>query len=116
MAACCSELVSIVAPESDNSVAGGARLVDLSPLHPAAVKLALHLAEALNLDHAGFDIAMVGNHPYVLEFNRLFGNTGLPDLHVRVADAIQAYIFEQTDRDDDPQDPHRPQPSLPIAV
>lgn len=98
-----------------NNVSRGGQ-VDLSPLHPAAVKLALHLAEVLNLDHAGFDIAMVGDHPYVLEFNRLFGNTGLPDLHVRVADAIQAYLCEQTDRDDDPQDPHRPQPPLPIAV
>ncbi|WP_417581289.1 ATP-grasp domain-containing protein [Nitrincola sp.] len=98
-----------------NNVSRGGQ-VDLSPLHPAAIKLALHLAEVLNLDHAGFDIAMVGDHPYVLEFNRLFGNTGLPDLHVRVADAIQAYIHEQTDRDDDPQGPQRPQPPLPIAV
>lgn len=98
-----------------NNVSRGGQ-VDVSPLHPAAVSLALELAEKLNLDHAGFDIAMVGDHPYVLEFNRLFGNTGLADLHVRVADAIQQYLNSQVEKDDDPQDPDRPQPPLPIAV
>ena len=98
-----------------NNVSRGGQ-VDVSPLHPAAVSLALELAEKLDLDHAGFDIAMVGDHPYLLEFNRLFGNTGLPDLHARVADAILEYLQSQAEKDDDPIDPDRPEPPLPIAV
>lgn len=60
-----------------NNVAKGGE-VDYSPVPAQAIELALHLARSLQINHAGFDIAMVGNHPYVLEFNRLFGNQGIP--------------------------------------
>ena len=67
-------------------------MVDISPIPQAAIDLALELARTLGIDHAGFDIAMVGGHPYVIEFNRLFGNTGLPELPFLVSDAIQRYL------------------------
>jgi ribosomal protein S6--L-glutamate ligase len=67
-------------------------MVDISPIPQAAIDLALELASTLGIDHAGFDIAMVGGHPYVIEFNRLFGNTGLPELPFLVSDAIQRYL------------------------
>lgn len=54
----------------------------------AAIELALHLARSLGIDHAGFDIAMVDGHPYVLEFNRLFGNRGIPDSKHTIGAAI----------------------------
>lgn len=97
----------------NNLSCGGS--VDLSPLPQAALDLALDLALALEVDHAGFDIAMVGDHPYVLEFNRLFGNAGLPDLHLRVSRAVEAYLNAEPEQDD-PQDPGRPEPPLPLAV
>lgn len=69
--------------------------VDYSPLHPAAVELVVELAQRLNIDHAGFDVAMVGQRPYVLEFNRLFGNQGMQNMDQALAGAIQPYLYEQ---------------------
>jgi ribosomal protein S6--L-glutamate ligase len=59
-----------------NNVARGGS-VQHGDVPEQAVALALRVARALGVDHAGFDIAMVDGHPYLLEFNRLFGNTGL---------------------------------------
>lgn len=59
-----------------NNVARGG-CIEHDTIPEAATALALRLARTLGVDHAGFDIAMVGNHPYVLEFNRLFGNQGV---------------------------------------
>lgn len=83
---------------------------------PQALQLALTLAKQLDINHAGFDIAMVGDHPYVFEFNRLFGNTGLPELHDQVAEAILHYLRTHHNEDDDPKDPLGPEPPLPVAV
>lgn len=92
-----------------NNVSKGGT-VDHSPVPPQALELALRLASTLGIDHAGFDIALVGDHPYVLEFNRLFGNQGIPggDRHLR--DAIVEYLGRQSQ----PAGPHFPQrPSSP---
>jgi len=78
-----------------NNVAQGGRL-DFAPLHPAAIELVQRLASTLNIDHGGFDIAMVGDHPYVLEFNRLFGNQGLVEQGIRPAELIYQYLLEKT--------------------
>jgi ribosomal protein S6--L-glutamate ligase len=58
-------------------------------------------------------VAMVDGYPYLLEFNRLFGNTGLQGLSQQVSEAIEHYLREQSERDDDPIDPT---PPLPVAV
>lgn len=93
-----------------NNVAKGGT-VDLSPVPEAALTLALSLAHALEVDHAGFDIAMVGGHPYVLEFNRLFGNQGLGK-GSELRDAILEYLIKRSK----PEGPERPAPVLPVAV
>lgn len=41
---------------------------------PQALELVARVARALGVDHAGFDVAMVGDHPYLIELNTLFGN------------------------------------------
>lgn len=41
---------------------------------PAALGLVAKVARGLGVDHAGFDVAMVGDHPYLFELNTLFGN------------------------------------------
>ena len=61
-----------------NNVAQGGRLA-FDPVPPAAVNLVNRLARQLKIDHAGFDVAMVAGHPYLFEFNRLFGNQGLSE-------------------------------------
>ncbi|GAA3576629.1 hypothetical protein GCM10022265_26910 [Marinobacter xestospongiae] len=96
-----------------NNVAQGGR-IDTSPVPQAALDLALQLARDLEVDHAGFDIAMVGDHPYVLEFNRLFGNQGLAG-NDRLRDAILSYLESRT-TPRDPDSPIDPEPPLPVAV
>jgi ribosomal protein S6--L-glutamate ligase len=59
-----------------NNVARGGS-IQRGDIPPQAIALALKVASSLGVDHAGFDIAMVDGHPYLLEFNRLFGNAGL---------------------------------------
>ncbi|WP_193162559.1 ATP-grasp domain-containing protein [Microbulbifer hainanensis] len=78
-----------------NNVSKGG-FVDRSPVPQAAIDLALYLARTLDINHAGFDIAMVGNHPYVLEFNRLFGNQGIEggDAHLRAV--IREYLLQHS--------------------
>jgi ribosomal protein S6--L-glutamate ligase len=95
-----------------NNVARGG-VIDRSPVPKAARDLVLRLARTLGINHAGFDIAMVGRHPYVLEFNRLFGNRGLAGGTDPVADAIMDYLIEASDHND-PGGPSRP--PLRIAV
>ncbi|WLD59361.1 hypothetical protein NFC81_06165 [Salinispirillum sp. LH 10-3-1] len=77
-----------------NNISQGG-IVEHAPLHPAAVELVVNLAQRLNIDHAGFDVAMVGDHPYVFEFNRLFGNQGMPRMDQALAAAIQPYLYDQ---------------------
>lgn len=78
----------------NNVAKGGA--IDHSPVPQIAVDLALNLAKTLSIDHAGFDIAMVAGHPYVLEFNRLFGNQGITGGGGAVRDAIVDYLHRQS--------------------
>ncbi len=96
----------------NNLARGGA--IDTSPVPQAALDLALRLARELEIDHAGFDIALVAGHPYVLEFNRLFGNQGL-DKGSELQDAILSYLKSKS-APQDPDGPTEPSPLWPVAV
>ncbi len=96
-----------------NNVARGGR-IDNGPVPRAATALALQIARDLDINHAGFDIAMVGDYPYVLEFNRLFGNQGL-NRGSDLRDAILDYLRNESDPKD-PDTPLDPEPPMPIAV
>ena len=76
-----------------NNVSQGGRVRTDLPVPDNALSLVEGLARYLNINHAGFDVAMVDGHPYILEFNRLFGNTGIPDLNQRVQQAMQRYLL-----------------------
>lgn len=91
-----------------NNVARGGR-IDYAPVPAAATDLALRLARQLGVDHAGFDIALIGDHPYVLEFNRLFGNQGLGGDAV-LRNAILEYLSGRTGQESPDG------PLLPVAV
>jgi ribosomal protein S6--L-glutamate ligase len=76
-----------------NNVSQGGRVrTDLS-VPDTALSLVEGMARYLGINHAGFDVAMVDGHPYILEFNRLFGNTGIPDLNQRVQRAMSHYLL-----------------------
>lgn len=90
--------------------------IDNSPLPEAALALVRRLATALEIDHAGFDIAMVDGYPFVLEFNRLFGNRGLGSLNNDIPGVILDYLQRRSDCNDPDDDPLHPTPVWPVAV
>jgi ribosomal protein S6--L-glutamate ligase len=96
-----------------NNVARGGQ-IDNSPVPAAATDLALRLARALEVDHAGFDIALVDGYPYVFEFNRLFGNQGLGQ-GSDLKEAILDYLHRQS-KPQNPDGPTDPTPLWPVAV
>nr|WP_282450030.1 hypothetical protein [Microbulbifer sp. CAU 1566] len=89
-----------------NNVSKGG-FVDRSPVPQAAIDLALYLARTLEINHAGWDIAMVGGHPYVIEFNRLFGNQGIEGGDARLRETILQYL-QQSSVPTGPNYPTRP--------
>jgi ribosomal protein S6--L-glutamate ligase len=67
-------------------------LVDPSPIPDEAVSLVEEMAVRLDIDHAGFDLAQVGDRFYFFEFNRLFGTAGLIKMGVSTSQLIYAYL------------------------
>lgn len=63
-----------------------------APAPQAACDLVLRIADELNVDHGGFDIAMVEGHPVIFEFNRLFGNQGIEDASRVLGEAIMRWL------------------------
>ena len=78
-----------------NNLARGGEL-HIAPLPAAAVELVQRIATSLNIDHGGFDIAMFGERPYIIEFNRLFGNHGLSEQGIRTGELIRQYLLEES--------------------
>ncbi len=73
-----------------NVAKGGVITFDLVP--PAALELVADVATALGIDHAGFDVAVVAGHCYLLEFNVLFGLDGLNRQGIRVGEHVSRYL------------------------
>ncbi|MBI1194905.1 MAG: hypothetical protein GC138_03530 [Gammaproteobacteria bacterium] len=74
-----------------NNIAQGGEIMQ-GQIPVAAAELVHCLATSLGIDHGGFDIAMIGSHPYVFEFNRLFGTQGLAGKAREIDAAIMAYL------------------------
>ncbi|WP_097458553.1 ATP-grasp domain-containing protein [Mangrovitalea sediminis] len=74
-----------------NNVAQGGTL-SFDALPPVAIELVTRLARQLGIDHAGFDVAMVDGHPYLFEFNRLFGNQGLSEQQIKPGLLIHRWL------------------------
>ena len=77
----------------------------------AAVRLVEDFAKRTGVDHAGFDIVMVGRHPYFLEFNRIFGTAGVSSLIGDLSPAIMEWLRSKMD-DDKPIEPIIPRPTV----
>lgn len=91
-----------------NNVARGGRVV-FGPVPAEALQLVAQIASALGLDHAGFDLAQVQGHWYVLEFNLLFGNEALREAGVHLGPLIHRWLLRCGD-DDGPDDSPTPWP------
>jgi ribosomal protein S6--L-glutamate ligase len=82
-----------------NNLARGARVRTDLPVPEPALALVTRLARELDIDHAGFDVAWVEGRPYVLEFNRLFGNRGMPELPQLIGAAMRGYLLGEASPD-----------------
>ncbi|MCP5155580.1 MAG: hypothetical protein H6983_15525 [Ectothiorhodospiraceae bacterium] len=105
------------APEGGfhNNVARGAE-VHHDDVPPAAVALVESIARRLGIDHAGFDVAEVGGHHYVLEFNPLFGTAGIAAAGIQIAPLILDYLHRRLAPSTPPTFPRNPDhPGLPLA-
>lgn len=74
-----------------NNLARGGT-AEFSPVPEAALKLVQQVATQLGVDHAGFDVAMVGERPYLFELNRLFGNQGIKGGDAAIREAILRHL------------------------
>lgn len=68
---------------------------DFDGIPQSALELVRRVALALGIDHAGFDLILDGDHPWLLEFNLLFGNDALRQRGIRVEPAILEYLGRQ---------------------
>lgn len=85
-----------IAPEGGfySNVARGGE-ISFDDVPAAAVDLAQRVAAELAINHAGFDVAMVDGHPYLLEFNLRFGNEALRRQEIRLGPLIADYLRAQ---------------------
>ncbi len=77
-----------------NNVAQGGSII-YGDIPPAAIELVKKAASLLNINHAGFDIAMVDGYPYLFEFNVMFGTEGLLRQHIDIGSVVYDYLHSQ---------------------
>ncbi|EOD00218.1 ATP-grasp domain-containing protein [Caldisalinibacter kiritimatiensis] len=86
----------------NNVAKGGSYSFENIPL--GAVDLVDKAAKTLGINHAGFDVVVVGDRYYILEFNVLFGNEALRHLGISIEKMIYDYILS----DFKPNGPDKP--------
>ncbi|MSU01159.1 ATP-grasp domain-containing protein [Tissierella pigra] len=79
-----------------NNIAKGATY-DYDNVPKEAIELVENVAKELNINHAGFDVVVVDNRLYILEYNVMFGNEGLRNMGI----SVEKYIYEYISRDPD---------------
>lgn len=75
----------------NNIAKGGSYSFENIPI--GGINIVDAIAKTLNINHAGFDVVVVDNNFYILEFNVLFGNEGLRNLGISVESVIYEYIM-----------------------
>ena len=77
--------------EFHNNVAHGGT-IEVHDVPSAAIDLVTAVARRLHIDYAGFDVAMVNGHPFLFEFNRLFGMQGLNRAGINPGPIIHSFL------------------------
>ena len=77
--------------EFHNNIAKGASY-DYRNIPSEAIDLVEKVAVTLDINHAGFDIAVVDSNFYILEYNVMFGNEGLKNMGIKAEKYIYEYI------------------------
>jgi len=84
-----------------NNVARGG-WIDYQDIPREALTLVARVADALNINHAGFDVAVIGDRCFVLEFNTLFGAEGLKQRGISVGKYVWEYLHKHTPQPTEP--------------
>ncbi|GGE29373.1 hypothetical protein GCM10011391_04900 [Pullulanibacillus camelliae] len=74
-----------------NNVSQGGQIA-FDPVPRDIIDLVETVAQTLNINHAGFDVAIYNGHPYFFEFNTLFGNVGLQKMNLSIEEHIYQYL------------------------
>ncbi|NDI33569.1 ATP-grasp domain-containing protein [Chengkuizengella sediminis] len=74
-----------------HNVAQGGK-VSYDNISDETLRLVLDVSQKLGINHAGFDVIFDNEKPYILEFNILFGNQGVPKHKVSLEQKIVEYI------------------------
>ena len=90
--------------EFHNNIAKGASY-DYNNIPSEAIDLVERVAVALDINHAGFDIAVVDDNFYILEYNVMFGNEGLRNMGIKVEKYIYEYILTDFNNPNTPRYP-----------
>jgi ribosomal protein S6--L-glutamate ligase len=77
-----------------NNVARGG-VISFDAVPDEVISLVQRVAAELDIDYAGFDVALVDDYPYLLEFNMRFGNDALRQQGIRLGPRILAYLQRQ---------------------
>lgn len=78
-----------------NNVARGGT-ISFDDIPQNALELVLQVAAELEVNHAGFDVALVDGHCYLLEFNMRFGNQALREMGIPISPRIYEYLHHKT--------------------
>ena len=90
-----------------NVAQGGAVHFDNIPPEPIA--MVENAARQLGIDHAGFDLAQVDGHWYILEFNVRFGTQALNSRGIRLGPVIVDYLQRHSSPPNEPGFPQLPE-------
>ncbi|HET7658154.1 MAG TPA: hypothetical protein VFK37_07655 [Bacillales bacterium] len=74
-----------------NNVSAGGE-ISFDPIPREAIDLVEEVAINLGIDHAGFDVAVIGNRFYIFEFNILFGNVAFQKMNISIEQHIYDYL------------------------
>ena len=96
-----------------NNLSRGAIIIE-DDIPRQCIDLVLTLSQQLSINHAGWDLAVFDGHIYILEFNRLFGNRGIPGGGKTITNAIINYLAS-VDEPEWPK-PTVPAKKLPLAM
>ncbi|MEN6325922.1 MAG: hypothetical protein ABFD18_06920 [Syntrophomonas sp.] len=76
-----------------NNIARGASY-SFEDIPRGALELVAKIAGTLGINHAGFDVAVVGDRYYIFEFNIMFGNDVINQNDIPLRQTIHRYIAE----------------------
>jgi len=87
-----------------HNIARGGEL-DFESVPQSALALVQRIATTLDIDHAGFDLAVIDGWPYLIELNCLFGHDGINARGIALSPIVLDYLARTLRPGDEPAPP-----------